>query len=149
MAVSPEAFPPRKRRPSAGAFVSPNLSDQKLLQSLTVLSQEICSLQPLRFLLKRNTTSLIRKSRLLSILFEDLLHRPVTVFPPSALLCLEELYIVLQRIKTLLEDCINCSKMWLLIQNESASNSFHELTIELSTLLDIFPGKELNLNHSN
>ncbi|KAI5663096.1 hypothetical protein M9H77_22419 [Catharanthus roseus] len=146
MAVSPEAFPPRKRRPAPESFVSPNLSDQKLLQSLTILSQEISSLQPLRFLLKRNTTSLIRKSRLLSVLFEELLRSPVTVFPPSALLCFEELYIVLQRIKTLLEDCINCSKMWLLIQNESISNSFHELTVELSTLLDIFPGRELNLN---
>lgn len=150
MAVSPEAFPPRKRRPSAGSFVSPALSDHNLLQSLSTLSHEISSLQPLRFLLKRNTTSLIRKSRLLSVLFEELLRSscsPVTtVFPPSALLCFEELYIVLQRIKTLLEDCVNCSKIWLLMQIASASNSFHELTIELSTLLDIFPGKELNLN---
>lgn len=32
------------------------------------------------------------------------------------------------------------------MQIESVSNSFHELTLELSTLLDIFPGKELNLN---
>lgn len=36
--------------------------------------------------------------------------------------------------------------MWLLMQNESVANSFQELTLELSTLLDIFPLKELNLN---
>lgn len=36
--------------------------------------------------------------------------------------------------------------MWLLIQNESLANSFHELTLDLSTLLDILPVKELNLN---
>lgn len=146
MAVSPQAFPPRKRRPSAGSFVSPNISERKLLQSLLLLSQEVCSLQPLGFLLKRNTSSVIRKTRLLSILFEELQRSPETVFPHSALLCFEELYILVHRIKTLLEDCNNCSKMWLLLQNESISMSFHELTIELSTLFDIFPsGKQLNL----
>lgn len=36
--------------------------------------------------------------------------------------------------------------MWLLIQHETISNGLHELTVELSTLLDIFPVKEMNLN---
>ncbi|CAA2974690.1 U-box domain-containing 16 [Olea europaea subsp. europaea] len=146
MAVSEEGFPARKRRPSAGAFVSPNFSDNKLLQSLFLLSQEISSLSPLRILLKKSSSSITRKSRLLSIFFEELLRNPVNVFPPSAALCFEELYIVLQRIKILLEDCSSCSKVWLLMQTPSISNSFHQLTGELSTLLDIFPGKELNLN---
>lgn len=146
MAVSDEAFPARKRRPSLGAFVSPNLSDQKLLQSLFVLSQEVSSLQPLRFLLLRNSASVIRKSRLISVLFEELVRNPVNVFPPSAALCFEELYIVLQRIKVLLEDCSTCSRMWLLMQIPSISSSFHHLIVELSTLLDIFPARELNLS---
>ncbi|XP_022859259.1 U-box domain-containing protein 16-like [Olea europaea var. sylvestris] len=146
MAVSEEGFPARKRRPSAGAFVSPNFSDNKLLQSLFLLSQEISSLSPLRILLKKSSSSITRKSRLLSIFFEELLRNPVNVFPPSAVLCFEELYIVLQRLKILLEDCSSCSKVWLLMQTPSISNSFHQLTGELSTLLDIFPGKELNLN---
>lgn len=146
MAVSDEAFPARKRRPSLGAFVSPNLSDQKLLQSLFVLSQEVSSLQPLRILLRRNSASVIRKSRLISVLFEELVRNPVSVFPPSAALCFEELYIVLQRIKVLLEDCSTCSRMWLLMQIPSISSSFHHLIVELSTLLDIFPVRELNLS---
>ncbi|KAL2500389.1 U-box domain-containing protein 16 [Forsythia ovata] len=146
MAVSEEGFPARKRRPSAGAFVSPSFSDKKLIQSLFLLSQEISSLPPLRILLKKSSSSITRKSRLLSIFFEELLRYPVNIFPPSAALCFEELYIVLQRIKILLEDCSGCSKMWLLMQTPSISNSFHQLTGELSTLLDIFPGKDLNLN---
>ncbi|XP_057808289.1 U-box domain-containing protein 16 [Salvia miltiorrhiza] len=146
MAVSDEAFPARKRRPSLGAFVSPNLSDQKLLQSLFVLSQEVSSLQPLRILLKKNSSSIIRKSRLISVLFEELVRNPVNVSPPSAALCYEELYIVLQRMKVLLEDCSTCSRMWLLMQIPSISSSFHHLIIELSTLLDIFPARELNLS---
>ncbi|XP_059305245.1 U-box domain-containing protein 16 [Lycium ferocissimum] len=144
MAVSPESFPPRKRRPSASSFVSPNLSDRNLLHSLYLLSSEISTLQPLLFLLKRNTSSIIRKSKLLSILFEEI--HPIQYFPPSAILCFDELYIVLQRMKTLLEDCRNCSKMWLLMQVDVYSNIFHELTLELSTLLDILPAKKLRLN---
>ncbi|KAI3447848.1 hypothetical protein Pfo_004513 [Paulownia fortunei] len=146
MAVPQESFPTRKRRPSAGAFVSPNFSDHKLLQSLFCLSQEISSLQPLRVLLKKASASIIRKSQLISVLFEELVRNPVNIFPPSAALCFEELYIVLQRIKILLEDCSTCSNMWLLMQIPSISNSFNQLIVELSTLLDIFPAKELNLN---
>ncbi|XP_021291731.1 U-box domain-containing protein 16 isoform X2 [Herrania umbratica] len=56
------------------------------------------------------------------------------------------MYIVLQRIKTLMEDCSNGSKMWLLMQIQPLANSFHELTLELSTLLDIFPVKEVDLS---
>ncbi|WRX20610.1 U-box domain - like 10 [Theobroma cacao] len=80
MAVSPQVFPPRKRRPSAGSFLSPKLTDLNL------------------------------------------------------------------RIKTLMEDCSNGSKMWLLLQIKPLANSFHELTLELSTLLDIFPVKEVDLS---
>ncbi|KAK4396040.1 U-box domain-containing protein 16 [Sesamum angolense] len=145
MAVLQEAFPARKRRPSLGAFVSPNFSDQKLLRSLFIVSQEISSLQPLRILLKKTSASIIRKSRLISILFEELVRNPANVFPPSAALCFEELYIVLQRIKVLLEDCSSCSKMWLLTQIPSISSSFDQLMVELSTILDILPLKELNL----
>ena len=146
MAIFPEIFPPRKRRPSAGSFISPKLSDKNLVQSLHLLSQEISTLKPLQFLQKRNSLSLIRKSKLLQILFEELLRFPVLVLSPSATLCFEELHVVLQRVKTLIEDCSNCSKMWLLSQTQTVSNNFHELTVELSTLLDIFPMKELDLN---
>ncbi|GFP99239.1 U-box domain-containing protein 16 [Phtheirospermum japonicum] len=147
MAVPQESFPARKRRPSAGAFISPNFSDHKLLHSIFCLSHEISSSQPLTVLLKKNSASIIRKCRLISVLFEEFVRNPVTkTFPPSAALCFDELYIVLHRIKILLEDCTSCSKMWLLIQIPSFSNSFTQLVIELSTLLDIFPAKELNLN---
>lgn len=56
------------------------------------------------------------------------------------------MYLLLLRLKTLIEDCSNCSKTWLLIQSRAISSSFHELTLELSILLDVFPVKELNFN---
>ncbi|KAA8517672.1 hypothetical protein F0562_015146 [Nyssa sinensis] len=147
MAASPPAFPPRKRRPSATSFVPSNFSDHKLLQSLLLLSQDISSLKPLSPLLKRNSRSIIRKTKLIAVLFEELLRNPITCFSSSsAVLCFQELYIVLQRVITLIEDCSNGSKMWLLMQNESLSSTFHELTVDLWTLLDIFPVRDMNLN---
>ncbi|KAB5552236.1 hypothetical protein DKX38_009547 [Salix brachista] len=145
MAVSPQVFPPRKRRPSAGAIIPPKFSDQRLLQTLLELSQEISSLKPLQFLLKRNSSSILRKTKILAILFEELLKNPILFLSPT-LLCFEEMYLVLQRIKTLLEDCGNGSKMWLLMQSDSVGNNFHELTVELATLLDIFPVKEVGIS---
>ncbi|XP_041025571.1 U-box domain-containing protein 16 [Juglans microcarpa x Juglans regia] len=149
MAVSPpQAFPPRKRRPiSAASFISPKLSERNLIQSLLLFTQEISSLTPFQFLFKRHSVSLIRKSKHLAILFEELLLcNPIPALSPSAILCFEEMHVLLQRVKALIEDCSNGSKMWLLMQTESMANGFHELTRELSTLLDIFPLQEIDLN---
>ncbi|XP_073150871.1 U-box domain-containing protein 16 [Henckelia pumila] len=144
--MSQDNFPARKRRPSAGAFVSPGYSDQKLLTSLFLLSQEISSLEPLKFLLNNTSASFIRKARLISIVFQDLLISDHSILSPSAALCFEELFILLHRIKILLEDCSTSSSTWLLTQIHSISNSFHQLLAEFSTLLDIFPSKEMKLN---
>ncbi|PKI38013.1 U-box domain-containing protein 16 [Punica granatum] len=145
MAVTPHAFPPRKRRPSAGAFISPKFSDTELVQSLLLLSQEISNIKPFKYFLRWSSLSMIRKVRLLAVLFEELLRSGHRAFSASAVLCFEEMYILLQRIKTSIEDCSNGSKMWLLMQAETASHDFRELTSELSTVLDVFPLAELGL----
>ncbi|KAF7825434.1 U-box domain-containing protein 16 [Senna tora] len=147
MAIPPQTFPPRKRRPSAGSFISPRLTELDLLHSLLHLTHEISSLEPIQFLLKRNSNSIIRKSNLLALLFEDLIRTSgCCLSSQSVVLCFEEMYIVLQRVKTLIEDCANGSKMWLLMQTESIADSFHKLTADLSTLLDIFPASEMQLS---
>ncbi|KAJ7961106.1 RING-type E3 ubiquitin transferase [Quillaja saponaria] len=143
MAISMQIFPPSKRRPS---FISPKLSDLNLVRSLLHQSQEISSLKPIQSLLKRNSASIINKSKLLTILFDELIRNSNRVFSHSAVLCFEEMYLVLQRIKILIDNCSNGSKMWLLMQNESVANNFHELTVDLSTLLDVFPVKDVKLN---
>ena len=150
MAISPQTFPSRKRRPSAGSFISPKLNDLNLLHSLLHLTTQISSINPsTQFLLKRSAVSVVRKAKLLAVLFEDLIRNSIST--PAAsfssfLLCLEETYIVLNRIKTLIEDCSNGSKFSLLMQIETVADNFHQLTGELSTLLDIFPIHDLNLN---
>lgn len=139
MAVSPATLPPKKKRSSD--------SDERLIRSLLLRSNETSSLSPIPFVLYRNSNSIIRKTKLLTLLLEELVvDHVVPSFPASAVLCFEELYIVLQSIKTLIEDCCNGSKLWLLIQQQSVANKFHEFTLELSTLIDIFPVKAMNLS---
>ncbi|OAY41618.1 U-box domain-containing protein 16 [Manihot esculenta] len=145
MTASLQIFPPRKRRPPVEAFIAPNFSDLKLVHSLLILSQDICSLDPIPFLLKRNYLSIIRKAKLLSILFDEIFRNPIRFVSPIHL-CFEEMYIVLLRVKALIEDCSNGSRMWLLIQTESVATSFYELILELSTLLDIFPVEKVDLS---
>ncbi|CAA0836214.1 U-box domain-containing protein 16 [Striga hermonthica] len=103
-------------------------------------------MHPLGVLLKKTSASVIRKTRLISVLLEELVRFPASTFPPSAALCFEELYLVLQRIKVLVEDCSSCSRMWLLVQVPSILSSFQQMTAELSTLLDILPAKEMELS---
>ncbi|CAI9287409.1 unnamed protein product [Lactuca saligna] len=139
MAVSPEPLPPKKKRSSD--------SDERLLRSLLLRSRETSLLNPIPFVLYRNSNSIIRKTKLLTLMLEELVvEHVVPCFPASAVLCFEELYIILQSIKTLIEDCCNGSKLWLLIEQQSVANKFHEFTLELSTLVDIFPLKAMNLS---
>ncbi|WJX49436.1 hypothetical protein P8452_35871 [Trifolium repens] len=126
MAISPQTFPTTKRPPSeTSSFITPNLTNFNLLHSLLHLTQQICSLNAApwcRFLLNKISSSTIHKTHLL------------------------EMYIVLHRIKKLIEDCSNGSKFSVLMQIETVADNFNKLTGELSTLLDVFPIHEMNLN---
>ncbi|CAN7048224.1 unnamed protein product, partial [Brassica rapa subsp. trilocularis] len=146
MAVTLEVTPTRKRRPLVvGHLDSPNISDTKLFRSLFFASQELSHMQPLRFILRRNSQSIIRKVKVLAAVFDELL-RSHMVYSQSAQLCFEEMNIVMQRMKTLIEDCTRSSKLWLLLQIENVSFSFHELVTDLSTVLDILPVNDFNLS---
>jgi hypothetical protein len=81
---------------------------------------------------------LISKSKLLSILFEKLLRNPILVLSPLATLCFEEIH---GHYFT-----HNLRNMVLIVRNQIVGNSFNELTVELTTQLDIFPLKELDLS---
>ena len=53
---------------------------------------------------------------------------------------------MLYRSKILLDYCAQSSKLWLLLQNHSISGHFHDLNQEISTLLDVFPIKDVGLS---
>ncbi|CAK8575184.1 unnamed protein product [Lathyrus sativus] len=155
MAISPQTFPTTKRPPSESSFISPNLNNFNLLHSLLHLTHQIGSLNAApwcRFLLNKTSSSTIRKTQLLGVVFEELVCNfnsisiSTTLCSNSFVLCLEEMYIVLHRIKTLIEDCSNGSKFSVLMQIETVADNFNKLTGELSTLLDVFPIQQFSLN---
>nr|XP_043610643.1 U-box domain-containing protein 16 [Erigeron canadensis] len=140
MAVTPEILPPKKKRESD--------SDETLLRTLLLKSKEASALNPIPFVLFHNSKSIIRVAKLLTLVVEDLVmnYNSESLFPASAVLCFEEMLIVLNGIKNLVCDCCENSKLWLLLQQQSVANKFQELTLELSTLIDIFPMKDMKLS---
>lgn len=143
----------RQRSPSLEAFLAPvDLTDVGLLQTLTALSSELISAysgKRVPFYQRKNCKSLLRKIRVFSVLLECLREnnsnrtRGSSDLPFTAFLCFKELYLLLYRSKILLDYCSHSSKLWLLLQNHSISGHFHDLNQEISTLLDVFPIKEL------
>ncbi|XP_058100871.1 U-box domain-containing protein 17 [Magnolia sinica] len=138
----------RRRSPSLGAFFAPiDLADLALIQTLTTVSQDLISssLDLLIPFQRRNSRSLLRKIKIFVVLFE-FLKDSVFPLPSSATLCFKELYILIYRSKILLDYCSQSSRLWLLLQNSTISGHFHDLNQEISTLLDVFPMKELDLS---
>ncbi|CAL9067013.1 unnamed protein product [Musa banksii] len=146
----------RRRSPLAGAFFAPgDLSGAALLHALAallhVLSADVAC-WPARSQ-RRNCRSLARVLGILAILFDSLKESfapspssPLPPrFPPSAVLCLRELYIFVYRAKLLLEYCSRSSRLWLLIRSPQISGYFHDLSQELATLLEVLPVDDLRL----
>ncbi|XP_004485933.1 U-box domain-containing protein 17 [Cicer arietinum] len=138
----------RRRSPTLEAFLAPvDLSDVALVQTLMAVANELvcCFSKRSFFFQRKNSRSLIRKVEVFQFLLEYL-NDSGSSLPPTALLCLKELYLLLYRSKILLDYCAQSSKLWLLLQNHSISGHFHDLNQEISTLLDVFPVKDVGLS---
>ncbi|CAA6671487.1 unnamed protein product [Spirodela intermedia] len=91
---------------------------------------------------RRNARSIVRAVKILSAIFESLGDASTARtqqqqhLPAAANTCFRELYILLYRSKILLDYCAHSSRLWLLLQNSHISGHFHDLTQEISTLLD-------------
>lgn len=117
-----------------------------LFRSLLGLSREISLCEP--SLPRRRVRSAARKARILSLLFEELLcaAAPAGDLPRATVLWLREIFVVLRRIKRLLDACSDrMSRVRLVLRLESVAGDFHEITRDLSRLLCIFPVSDLGL----
>lgn len=138
----------RRRSPYLEAFLAPvDLTDVALVQTLASLSVELISsfLDKSFAFQRKNSRNLIRKIEIFLVLLE-FLRDSGSILPSTAILCFKEFYLLLYRSKMLLDYCAQSSKLWLLLQNHSISGHFHDLNQEISTLLDVFPLKELELS---
>ncbi|KAF7816503.1 U-box domain-containing protein 1-like [Senna tora] len=115
-----------------------------LLDSLIHISNEVASLDKFPFVQFRNISSMIRRVKLLSSLFEEI-QETDTPLPPSSILCFTELFSVIRRVKLLIQECKESSSLWCLIQLEFISNQFCVLVKEMGRALDILPLSLLNI----
>ncbi|KAK4271747.1 hypothetical protein QN277_020391 [Acacia crassicarpa] len=138
----------RRRSPSLEAFLAPvDLTDVALVQTLVSVASELVSCFSGRsfFFQRKNSRALIRNVEVFLLLLEYLRDNRTNI-PMTELVCLKELYLLLYRSKILLDYCAQSSKLWLLLQNHSVSGHFHDLNKEISTLLDVFPIKDVQLS---
>lgn len=138
----------RRRSPSLEAFLAPvDLTDVALVQTLVSVASGLVSCFSGRsfFFQRKNSRALIRKVEVLHLLLEYLRDNGTNI-PMAGSVCLKELYLLLYRSKILFDYCAQSSKLWFLLQNHSISGHFHDLNKEISTLLDVFPIKDVQLS---
>ncbi|XP_030540465.1 U-box domain-containing protein 1-like [Rhodamnia argentea] len=109
-----------------------------LLDSLIHISNEVSSMEKFPFVQVRNTSTMIRRIKLLSSLFEEIRETNAKI-PPSSILCLTELFSVIQRVKVVIQGCRDGSCLWNLMQTEYISKQFYVLVKEMGRALDILP----------
>ncbi|XP_034704509.1 U-box domain-containing protein 1-like [Vitis riparia] len=115
-----------------------------LLESLIHISNEVASMERLPVIQVRNISTMIRRIKLLSSLFEEI-HEMNTPLPPSSILCLTELFSVIRRVKSFIQGCKDASSLWSLVQTELISSQFHVVVKEMGRALDILPLSLLNI----
>ncbi|KAJ9539823.1 hypothetical protein OSB04_026329 [Centaurea solstitialis] len=109
-----------------------------LLESLIQISNEVATIEKIPSTQTKNVSTMIRRIKLLSSLFEEI-QEANNQLPPSSILCLTELYSVIRRVKSLIQACKEGSCLWNLVRSESISNQFHVIVKEMSRALDILP----------
>eukprot|EP01018_Ginkgo_biloba_P004766 Gb_08792 [translate_table: standard] len=122
-----------------------NISPTSLVQSLLLSAHEVGSMEKPKLLQIHNATSITRRIKLLSVLFEEIKDTGIPL-PPSAMLCFRELFITMQRVKLMVDNCRNRSCIWNLMENEAISHRFHELSGEMVKALDILPLRLLDVS---
>ncbi|KAF7131681.1 hypothetical protein RHSIM_Rhsim09G0179200 [Rhododendron simsii] len=115
-----------------------------LLESLIHISIEVMSMERNAFVQVKNASTMTRRIKLLSSLYEEI-QETNTPLPPSSILCLTELFSVIQRGKLLIQGCQEGSVLWSLIQTETISSQFQGIVNEIGKALDILPLNLLNL----
>ncbi|KAL4576123.1 hypothetical protein LXL04_012212 [Taraxacum kok-saghyz] len=114
------------------------LPTDSLLESLIQISNEVASMEKTPTTQSKNVSTTIRRIKILSSLFQEI-QETNTQLPPSSILCLTELYSVIRRVKSLIQECKEGSCLWNLVRAESISNQFYVIVKEMSRALDILP----------
>lgn len=115
-----------------------------LLEALIHISKEVFSMEKLAFVQMKNISTMVRRIKILSSLFEEI--HETSQLTPSSILSLAELSCLIRKVKLLIESCKEESSCWNLMQTEFISNQFHALIKDMDNALDILPLRLLNVS---
>jgi len=120
-------------------------SSSSLVQNLVNLAQQVAMCERSAVCQKRNGANMSRIVKLLSPLLEEI-RDSLHPLPPSAVMVLHELQLIMQRAKQLLEECRKKSCFCLLMRIILISEEFYNLTKSLSQALESLPLELLELS---
>lgn len=134
----------RKRRVVLAMAPPPTPSAKTLVKALVSLAKAVSSSGKPKFCQSRNACNIVRRIELMTALFEEVRDssRPIT---PTAVLAFRELHGLMQRVYVLLEECRESSNFWLLMEQETYSQYFHELTQSIGSVMSSLPLELLDL----
>lgn len=127
-----------KRRMVLTMAPPPTPSAKTLLKALVSLAKAVSSSGKPKFCQSRNACNIVRRIELMTALLEEVRDssRPL---PPTAVVAFRELHGMMQRIYVLLEECRESSSFWLLMEQETYSQHFYELTQSVGSVLTSLP----------
>lgn len=134
-----------KRRLVLTMVPPPTPSAKTLVKALVSLAKVVSSAGKPRVCQSRNACNIVRRIELMMALFEEVQEstRPI---PPTAVIAFRELHGLMQRIYILLEECRESSSFWLLMEQETYSQYFYDLTHCLGGVLSSLPLDLLELS---
>ncbi len=120
-------------------------SSSSLVQNLVNLAQQVAMCERSAVCQKRNGANISRIVKLLSPLLEEI-RDSLHPLPPSAVMVLHELQLIMQRAKQLLDECRKKSCFCLLMRTILISEEFYNLMKSLSQALESLPLELLELS---
>ncbi len=120
-------------------------SSSSLVQNLVNLAQQVAMCERSAVCQKRNGANISRIVKLLSPLLEEI-RDSLHPLPPSAVMVLHELQLIMQRAKQLLDECRKKSCFCLLMRIIIISEEFYNLMKSLSQALESLPLELLELS---
>lgn len=138
----------KKRRMVLALPPPPTPSAKTLVKALLSLTKAVASCGKPKFSQHKNATNFIRRIELLTTLFEELREstRPI---PPSVVIVFRDLHSLMQKGYMLLEECRESSTFWLLMEQETYGQYFHELSQSLGKALSALPFDLLDLSEED
>lgn len=135
----------KQRRQVVALPPPPTPTALTLVKSLVSLTRVVSACGKPKVCQKRNASNIVRRIELLLPLFEEIRESRLPL-PPSAVSSFRELHGIMQRVCMLLDECRESSCFWLLVEQETYCQHFHELTQSLGSALQSIPLELLDVS---